>query len=120
MEVPPGYICMDKTEVIRRCEIVINEINLFRKKEDERTILDYIRRKSKRYLSFLPGWKPLTQEEAKENLLLSWSLFPSIASWGTLGEAEDLLNAAHATEIEAMWIAVGTYILNKRFQKPNL
>ena len=118
MEVPPGYICMDKTEVIRRCEVVINEINLRRKEEDERTILDYI--KSKRYLSFLPGWKSMTREEAEENLKLSWSFFPSIDSWGTLGEAEDLLNAAYATNIDTMWVAAGTYILNKRFHKPNL
>lgn len=112
METSAGFICIDCADVIRRCQIVIGEIETYRKKEDDKTILDYI--KSKNYLSFLPGWKPMTKDSATANLKLSW-VFPSIASWGTLGDAEDLLNAAHATKSDDMWIAVGSYILNRKF-----
>lgn len=116
MKAPAGYICMDRHEVLRRCKIVIEEIRLVREKEDNTTILDYI--KSKNYLSFLPGWKPMTKEAATANLELSF-MFPSIASWGTLGDTEDLSNAAYATKSDDMWVAVGSFILNRRFGEKN-
>lgn len=112
MNAPPGYILMNCADVLHRCKILIDEIHALRKEEDDIAILDYI--KSKNYLSFLPGWKPLTRKNAKEHLELSW-FFPSIASWGTLGEAEELLEAAQATKSDIMWISVGSYILSCRF-----
>lgn len=117
MNTPPGYIRMNRDEVLRRCELVIDQIKQDRAKNDKKMIANYIKRHE--WWSFLPWWKPITRDQAKAGLMLGLSFFPSISSWGALDETEELLEAAHTTKMENMWIAVGAYILRREFEETN-
>jgi len=44
-------------------------------------------------------------------------VYPSIHSWGTLGDAEDILEAAEITTDDTMWIGAGAFILHSRFKE---
>lgn len=105
---------MNKNDVIRRCKIILDTISEYRKKEDEQEISDCLDRQ--RVWSFLPWWKPISREEAIIRLKKHWSIFPSMASWGTFGEAEELLDAANATQSDTMWVSAGAHILDPKFE----
>jgi len=106
-----SYISMNRDEVIRRCELVINEINAYRQEEDDQIISSYLARN--KYWSFLPWWKPMTKEKAIKRL--SSMFFPSISGWENWGETQDLLDAAHASK-GTVQVVAGSYILDPKFK----
>jgi len=120
MEAPSGYVCLNTDEVIRRCELAINEIKAIRQKDDDEFIAQYI--EDYNYWSFLPWREFIDKEQAKRNIANSKNTcyffrYPSIYGDRFLDNAEKLLEAALATHLEVMWIASGAYILLKKFKE---
>lgn len=112
MDVPIGYVCIDRDNVIQRCERCIKEIIDIQKQKDNEMI-DLQLQKHKKW-SFLPWWKPWSRENVIAMLESdNWFSFP----YRSLSESENLLTAARATKNDTIWIAAGACILYERFGK---